>query len=279
MRGEMIDVGGRRLRAVRAGPAGARPLIVLEHGAFGCAADWAVVQERLAAKGLASVAYDRAGMGLSEPGPKPRDGRAACADLEALLDGLGEAGPVVLVGHSMGGLTVRIFALTHPGKIAGLVLVDAMTPDVIDLPAGGQAIGSFGALLNLAAVAGRFGLMRPVSWATHNLIGLTGEAKAEKRRIHGSGAHALWSAEEVGHWPATSKLAAGELPPELPVAVINAGGPRSKPWLKALQAAPALASKHGYVEHVTGSTHANLLGVRFADPIVRGVEHALNVPA
>ncbi|MBS0331324.1 MAG: alpha/beta hydrolase, partial [Proteobacteria bacterium] len=53
-RGDMIDVGGRRLRVVRAGVAGGRPTVVLEHGAFGCATDWTVVQQKLAAKGLAS---------------------------------------------------------------------------------------------------------------------------------------------------------------------------------------------------------------------------------
>ena len=51
VRGQPIDIGGRRLRAVIAGPAGPRPTVVLEHGAFGCSADWAEVQERLAAKG------------------------------------------------------------------------------------------------------------------------------------------------------------------------------------------------------------------------------------
>ena len=48
-RGEKIDLGGRALRVVRAGPANSvQPVVVLEHGAFGCAADWAVVQEKLA---------------------------------------------------------------------------------------------------------------------------------------------------------------------------------------------------------------------------------------
>ena len=75
-RGQLVDIGGRRLRMVRAGPQGAEPLILLECGAFGCAADWAEVQHRLATKGLASLAYDRAGLGFSEPGPKPRDGAA-----------------------------------------------------------------------------------------------------------------------------------------------------------------------------------------------------------
>src|ERR1700744_3591098 len=123
-RGEMVDVGGRRLRVVRAGPKGERPTIVLEHGAFGCASDWAVVQERLAAKGLASLAYDRAGLGHSEPGPKPRDGRAIVSDLAAVLRELNERGPIVLAGHSMGGLMVRLYALTHPEQVLGVVMVD-----------------------------------------------------------------------------------------------------------------------------------------------------------
>ena len=96
-RGEMVDVGGRRLRVVTAGPAGERPTIVLEHGAFGCAADWAVVQEKLAAKGLRSIAYDRAGLGHSDPGPRPRDGRAIVDDLTALLRDLNAARAVTLV--------------------------------------------------------------------------------------------------------------------------------------------------------------------------------------
>src|SRR5689334_18814341 len=114
-RGEFVDIGGRALRIVRAGPAGAataRPTILLEHGAFGCASDWAVVQDRLSAKGLSSIAYDRAGLGLSDPGPTPRDGRAITGDADALLAALDETAPMVLVGHSMGGLMVRVHALT-----------------------------------------------------------------------------------------------------------------------------------------------------------------------
>jgi pimeloyl-ACP methyl ester carboxylesterase len=212
MRGELVDIGGHRLRAVRAGPERAKPLIVCEHGAFGCAADWSVIQEKLAAKGLRSIAYDRAGMGLSEPGPHPRDGCASNADLLALLEALGEPGPYLLVGHSMGGLMVRLFALTFPEKVLGLVLVDAMTPDVLSLPGGTAAIGGFGKLLKLASFGAKFGAMQPVSRVTANLIGLTGEAAAEKRRIHGSANHARWAAEEVAQWPVTSAaLCAGPI--------------------------------------------------------------------
>lgn len=281
LRGQMVDIGDRRrLRAVPAGPPDAQPLILLEHGAFGCAADWGVVQGRLSAKGYRSLAYDRAGMGLSDPGPPPRDGLAAAADLEALLAALGETAPLVLVGHSMGGLMVRHFACKHAERVLGVVLVDAMTPEVINLPAGAQAIAAFARVLKLAAFSARFGVMRPVSLVTHDLIGLEGAAKAEKRAIHGSGPHARGAAEEVANWAAFSELAgAGEIPRSLPVAVITAGGERKMAWLKALQVKAAEASAHGYVEHVAGSTHASVLGRRFADPVVRGVEHVLRARA
>lgn len=276
VRGEFVDVGGRRLRVVQAGPPGARPLVVLEHGAFGCAADWAVVQDRLARKGFRSLAYDRAGLGHSDPGPQPRDGRAIVGDLAALLRALDERGPVVLVGHSMGGLMVRLFTLTHPDRVLGVVLVDAVTPDILRLRGGPAAVRTFGRLLRLARVAARFGLMRPISFLTHNLIGLKGAARVEKRAIHGSASHAHWSAEEVAMWPATSRQSEeAEFPPTLPIAVVTAGAERSAPLLKSIQAVPALASRHGYIEHVAGAKHASLLGQRFADPIVRGVEHVL----
>jgi pimeloyl-ACP methyl ester carboxylesterase len=276
-RGEKIDLGGRALRVVRAGPRGRGPTVVLEHGAFGCAADWAVVQERLAAKGLRSIAYDRAGLGHSDPGPKPRDGRAIIADLAALLRETDEPGPYVLVGHSMGGLMVRLFALTHPDQSAGVVLVDAVVPEIMKTKGGPQAVRAYGRALRWVSYGARFGMMKPVAQVTGNMIGLIGEAAVEKRRIYGLGSHAHWAAEEVAWWPATSdQCAEAELPQAMPVAVVTAGAEKGAPWLKALQSIAALNSRHGYVEHVAGARHASLLGVKFADPIVRGVEHVLH---
>jgi pimeloyl-ACP methyl ester carboxylesterase len=275
-RGEKVVLGDRALRVVLAGPRGAGPTIVLEHGAFGCATDWAVVQERLAAKGLRSLAYDRAGLGHSDPGPKPRDGRAIVADLAALLREVDEPAPYVLVGHSMGGLMVRLYALTHPAQTVGVVLVDAVTPDIMKTAAGPGAVRAYGRALRWISHGARFGMMIPVAAVSGDKIGLTGEAAAEKRRIYGSFPHAHWSAEEVAWWPATSDQAAeAEFPPHLPIAVVTAGAERLTPALKAIQVAPALGSQHGYVEHVPRAGHASLLGRKFADPIVRGVEHVL----
>lgn len=275
-RGEMVDIGGRHLRVVRAGPASGRPTIVLEHGAFGCAADWAEVQARLAARGLASIAYDRAGLGHSEPGPKPRDGRAIVADLAALLRAMDEPGPFVLAGHSMGGLMVRLYALTYPEQVLGVVMVDAVTPDVITNPIGEKGVYAFSRILGWVSQGARLGMMRPVAVVAGDRIGLPPDASVEKRRIHGSASHAQWAAEEVSQWRATSDQArAGDFPPALPIAVITAGAENTVTALKDIQSVPALASKNGYIEHVAGAGHANLLGRRFADPVVRGVEHVL----
>ena len=61
----------------------------------------------------------------SDPVPQPTTAKDAVADLHALLSAAGETGPYVLVGHSYGGLVVKLYARTYPKDVAGLVLVDA----------------------------------------------------------------------------------------------------------------------------------------------------------
>src|SRR6266542_855761 len=70
-RGQLYDIGGgRRLHMLCQGPATDRgPTVLMESGAFGFSADWGAVQEKLAADGVRSCAYDRAGLGFSDPGP------------------------------------------------------------------------------------------------------------------------------------------------------------------------------------------------------------------
>lgn len=276
VRGEMVDIGGRRLRLVRAGTPSDRPVIVCEHGAFGCAADWAVVQDKLAALGLYSLAYDRAGLGHSDPGPTPRDGVAMAEDLERLLAAIGETRQIVFLGHSMAGLMARVFTRRNRDRVVGVVLVDAVTPEMWDIAALRPGVAAFGRSLQVAALGARFGVMRPLALLFGNLTGLIGDPAIEKRRIWGSATHSDGAAREVIAWAAISAEAGREsFDPQLPVAVITAGGDGSKRTLKALQAAPAGASQQGYVEHVAGSNHASLLGAKFGDPIVRGVQHVL----
>jgi pimeloyl-ACP methyl ester carboxylesterase len=87
-------------------------------------------------------AYDRpgtatageAGFGPSRSTPlaQPATVGDSAADLDRLLAASGEPGPYVLVGHSLGGPIVRLYASAHPDEVAGLVLEDALSEDVGD---------------------------------------------------------------------------------------------------------------------------------------------------
>jgi len=68
-------------------------------------------------------------MGYSDPGPSPRTARRLARELIRLLDRSGISGPVVLVGASIGGFTVRVFASDYEDRVSGLVLVDASHED------------------------------------------------------------------------------------------------------------------------------------------------------
>jgi pimeloyl-ACP methyl ester carboxylesterase/ribosomal protein S18 acetylase RimI-like enzyme len=127
--GDRIDVGGRYLHIVRAGT-GSRT-VILDAGGDSDSLVWRHVLPRIAAFAHV-VAYDRAGLRQSEPGPLPRTARDAVDDLYAALIAADVPGPYVLVGHSMGGLHARLFASLHPAEIAGLVLVDAPHEDMVD---------------------------------------------------------------------------------------------------------------------------------------------------
>ncbi len=112
---------GRQMNLVCSGSGS--PTVVFDSGAGSSSATWTAVQAEVA-KSMRACAYDRAGLGLSDPGPLPRDVAAVASDLAAMLRAAGEAGPYVLVGHSLGSYHVRYFANVHPDQVAGMVLVD-----------------------------------------------------------------------------------------------------------------------------------------------------------
>lgn len=266
--------GVRRLHLVRAGPPGAAPAVLLEAGSFGFSVDWAVVQARLAARGIRSLAYDRAGMGLSDPGPRPRDGLAIASDLERLLVAAGEEGPFVVVGHSMAGLHVHLFAGRNRDLVAGVVLVDAITPRVAADPGARWGAGWYARFSRAAALAASLSLLKPLS-RLGDRIGLPPDAVAHKHWAFAHGPHNRTAAAEVLQWDATvaQAEAVGPLDPSWPVAVVTAGPTRGLGRQRALQAEPAQASPRGYQAHVRPASHAGLVGLRFADHVVEAIVH------
>ncbi|MDR3514115.1 MAG: alpha/beta fold hydrolase [Caulobacteraceae bacterium] len=283
MRGEMVDVGGgRRMHLVCEGPRGAGPTVLFEAGAFGFSADWGVVQDKVAAQGFHTCSYDRAGLGLSDPGPAPRDGLAVVGDLERLLAGAHEDGPFILVGHSMAGLYLRLYAARNPDKVKGLVLVDATTPEAIDDPAVRGFVTQFTRASNLASFGASMGLYAPLAGTWFgDKIGLTPAASAEKRRAFASPRHNRAAAIEVAQWFRTAEeaKAAGRLDPAWPVAVVVAGPSLHRLGYKSAQFAPAHQSRHGYTETVEDGRHATLLGVKFADHIVKAIDFVRDAAA
>jgi len=89
-------------------------------------------------------------MGYSDPGPSPRTARRIASELNELLTRSGIAGPVILVGASIAGFDVRVFASDYPQRAAGLVLVDGShEDDVLDVPAMARfvpVLSTFGVL-------------------------------------------------------------------------------------------------------------------------------------
>ncbi|MBV8750888.1 MAG: alpha/beta fold hydrolase [Candidatus Eremiobacteraeota bacterium] len=123
---QLVDVGGRKLNLYCTG-AGA-PTVLLEPGLGGTPLDWRYVQP-LVATTTRVCSYDHAGLGFSDPGPMPRTTAAIVDDLHAMLAAAKIAPPYVLVGHSQGSLTVRLFADRYRSEVAGMVLVDPSHED------------------------------------------------------------------------------------------------------------------------------------------------------
>lgn len=274
-RGRMVEIaGGRALRAVIEGERRDLPLVVCEAGAFGSAADWAAVQAALSPR-MRVLAYDRAGLGYSEPGPEPRDSQAIAGDLKALLDALGEAPPYILLGHSMAAVHVQVFARRWPDAVAGVALLDAIPSEALVRPSARRFVDGSRRLANLARTGSAFMLTALSAPFFGDAIGLSGEPHAEKLRAFASPTHNLWSARELDCWLADGEQARalGEFDRELPLAVVTAG--RSPAWWKRMQSEPARRSRSGYAENMARAGHASLLGPRHCDAVVRAVDFVM----
>lgn len=142
--------------------------------------NFAWVQQELAAL-TRVVAYDRAGLGWSEPGPKPRDARRSAEELHTALEQVDLRPPYVLAGHSYGGLVSRAFIDLYPDEVAGLVLIDASHPDQwANIPAsrGGRLVAFSNKML---AFLGTFGLLRLWNPELRLIEGLPPRQLAEMR--------------------------------------------------------------------------------------------------
>jgi hypothetical protein len=129
MPGHLFDVGGFRMHIFCAGRQS--PTVILDSGLGDSYIAWQNVQLEIA-KFVEVCSYDRAGMGYSDPSSRPRTSRVFAEELHDLLLAAGLPPPYILVGHSMAGFNVRLYAAQYRHEVAGMVLVVASHPNQLE---------------------------------------------------------------------------------------------------------------------------------------------------
>jgi pimeloyl-ACP methyl ester carboxylesterase len=119
--GQRVDIGGRHINMHCAGAG--KPTVILLSGIFSWSVVWYKTQPAIAQK-TRVCAFDRAGYGFSDPASRPQIVSDVVEDLHKVLQAGSITGPYVLVGHSLGGLEVRVYAQRWPEDVVGMVLVD-----------------------------------------------------------------------------------------------------------------------------------------------------------
>jgi len=258
--GQLVDIGGQRLHLNIMGENNGSLTVILEAGMVSFSSNWAWVQPEVA-KVARVVAVDRAGLGWSNPGPKPRDAGQSASELHTALEKLGIHGPYILAGHSYGGLAVRAFAALYRDEVAGMVLVDGSHPDQwVRMGVSSKVVGMSNYMSGLLA---RFGLFRIFKGEYKLLANGLPTRQYDELMALASTPRALSSAgDSLFVWDSISRPLvndAGSLG-DLPLIVLSVTDqPRMGAKLTELQAElPALSTNS---EHITvqGAYHEGLV--------------------
>lgn len=242
------------------------PTVVLEAGAFGFAQAWAWIQPKVAER-TRVCSYDRAGLGWSDDATS-HDGVASAERLRALLRNAGEPGPYVLVGHSLGGALIRIFAAHDPDEVVALGFVEPSHPDQLERlpPEAREAHERVIRTLSVAANLTYIGLLRLANPLGRLHAGLPADDYRAACMFTSAAPHVRTSREEFAAWDRTMAAARADLSlQERPVVVVSGTEPMEgmSPEVFALNhrlheeiAGLSKNSRHVTVE---GASHMSLL--------------------
>lgn len=256
--GQLVDVGGYRLHLYCVG-AGS-PTVVLNSASFDTVSDWVWVQPELA-KVTRVCAYDRAGLGWSDFGPEPHDPQQNSRQLHNLLAGASIRGPLVLVGHSFGGLYARHYAAQYPDEVTGMVLIEATPPDFL-VRAGKPEVmpNTDPGMMKAGPYAARLGILRLFRFVELD-SNLPDQQRAELGAFYSSNKFADSALSSFRSFSATlaEVRATGDFGAK-PLAVVIGGKSESADGLPfELQREIASLSSDSVIRVVSGANHTSLV--------------------
>lgn len=256
--GKLVEVEGRVLHLRENGKGS--PTVLLETGLGGMSSAWGWLQPEIATFARV-VSYDRPGLGWSPPdGEAPHAVRAR--RLYEALKKLGIPGPYLLVGHSMGGLLVRVFHDLYPDEVVGACLIDASHPDqhLQSHHIASHMDSGFRLLRNVQLLT-RIGYVRFSDFFAGQAEGLPLKARLEARSFLCSSGHLKCTHREASRWDELcAEVRATRGLGTKPLAVVSAGKgilPGARRIQKELASLSA-NSRHVVVDeadHVTLVTH------------------------
>ncbi|QJE02771.1 alpha/beta hydrolase [Massilia forsythiae] len=123
---QLVDIGGRKMNLYCSGQGATTVVFDAPSGEAGW--NWFKVQPAVARRTRACV-FDRAGLGFSDSAGRPNTAENVAQDLHKLLAGADVRPPYVLVGNSLGGANVQVYAYRYPTEVKGLVLVEPQHED------------------------------------------------------------------------------------------------------------------------------------------------------
>jgi pimeloyl-ACP methyl ester carboxylesterase len=173
--GRLIDLGTHRLHFRCEGDG--VPTVVFDAALGGSSLSWSLVQPAIG-RITRACTYDRAGFAWSDAGPLPRTASRIADELDELLNRASVPGPFVLVGHSFGGLVMRIFAARHFERVAALVLIEPAVPEewAEGTPEQAALLARGTRLCGYGATAARIGIARTVAMLAR--VGALGLARS-----------------------------------------------------------------------------------------------------
>jgi pimeloyl-ACP methyl ester carboxylesterase len=264
--GRLVNINGHRIHIQVAGKG--TPTVILEAGLSAMSSVWGWIHPEVA-KFTQVLSYDRAGLGWSERGDATFTGLHVARQLHDILHASGIRRPYVVVGHSMGGLLVRMFADLYPDEVAAMVLVDASHPDQYSrYPDIRRFMNSGFKLLRKIPILTKLGYVRVTGCLNCQADGLPGRQRAEAHVFLSSYSHFCTTLHESLAWEkiCAEVRRAGNLGNK-PLAVLSAGRDLL-PGSLELQRDLATLSSDSTHRIVKGATHVTLITHR---------EHALSV--